>query len=127
MTKLSDIQALILSAAAQHLDLIALPLPDSLHGGAAAKVVSALMAKCFLQEVEADLRKGEPLWRETGDGYGGKLVATDARPRCHRDRTRGRQHSACRRDGGADRETRSDTATGTVAAPKAHTPREGTK
>ena len=36
MTKLSDTQALILSSAAQRPEHIALPLPESLRGGAAA-------------------------------------------------------------------------------------------
>jgi hypothetical protein len=78
MTQLSDTQALILSAAAQRPERIALPLPESLRGGAAAKVVGAMIAKGLLQEVDADLRKGEPMWRETGDGHGTTLVATDA-------------------------------------------------
>jgi hypothetical protein len=52
---------------------IALPLPESLRGGAAAKVVGAMIAKGLLQEVDADLRKGEPMWRETGDGHGTKM------------------------------------------------------
>ena len=69
MTKLSDTQALILSAAAQRPELIALPLPESLRGGAAAKVVGAMLAKGFLQEVDADMRKGELVWRETGCGF----------------------------------------------------------
>ena len=70
MTQLSDTQAMILSAAAQRPEHIALPLPDSLRGGAAAKVVGAMLAKGFLQEVDADLRNGEPMWRETGNGHG---------------------------------------------------------
>ena len=57
MTKLSDTQAIVLSAAAQRPEHIALPLPESLRGGAATKVVSAMLAKGFLQEVDADLRK----------------------------------------------------------------------
>jgi hypothetical protein len=32
----------------------------------------------WLQEVDANLRRGEPLWRETGDGHGTTLVVTDA-------------------------------------------------
>jgi hypothetical protein len=32
----------------------------------------------WLEEVDADLRKNEPLWRETGDGHGTTLVVTDA-------------------------------------------------
>ena len=75
MTKLSDTQAIILSAAAQRPEHIALPLPESLRGGAAAKVVGAMLAKGFLEEVDADMRKGEPVWRETSDGHGVTLVA----------------------------------------------------
>ncbi len=78
MTKLSDTQAIILSSAAQREDRIALPLPESLRGGAAAKVVGAMLAKGFLEEVDADMRNGQAIWRETGDGHGVTLVATDA-------------------------------------------------
>ena len=78
MTQLSDTQTIVLSRAAQNEDRIALPLPDSLRGGAAAKVVGAMLAKGFLEEVEADMRKGESVWRETGDGHGVTLVATKA-------------------------------------------------
>jgi hypothetical protein len=127
MTQLSDTQALILSAAAQRPAHIALPLPESLRGGAAAKVVGAMLAKGFLQEVDADLRKGEPLWRETGDGHGTTLVATDAglvaigiEPE--------EPHTAPA--GATDAPTEGaapDAPTGPEAAPKARTPREGTK
>ncbi len=43
MTKLSDTQVIILSAAAQRTDGNLLPLPGSLRGGAATKVVAALL------------------------------------------------------------------------------------
>ena len=59
MTKLSDTQAIILSAAAQRPEHIALPLPESLRGGAAAKVIGAMLAKGLLEEVEADMRKAD--------------------------------------------------------------------
>jgi hypothetical protein len=78
MTKLSGTQTIILSRAAQTEDRIALPLPDSLRGGAAAKVVGALIRKGFVEEVDADLRADAPIWRETGDGRGVTLIATDA-------------------------------------------------
>ncbi len=78
MPKLTDTQAIILSAAAQRDKGIALPLPQSLRGGAAAKVVGAMLAKGLLEEIDADLRKGEPVWRETGDGHGVTLIATNA-------------------------------------------------
>ena len=78
MPKLTDTQAIILSAAAQRDKGIALPLPQSLRGGAAAKVVGAMLAKGLLEEIDADLRKGEPVWRETSDGHGVTLIATNA-------------------------------------------------
>lgn len=127
MTKLSDTQAIILSAAAQREDRIALPLPESLRGGAAAKVVGAMLAKGFLQEADADMRNGEPIWRETGDGHGVTLVATDAglaaigiEP----------EDATPAPAGATDAPTElfpPDTATEPKAAPKTRTPREGTK
>ncbi|MCG6557655.1 DUF3489 domain-containing protein [Ruegeria sp. 1NDH52C] len=107
MTKLSDTQAIILGAAARRADRIALPLPDSLRGGAAAKAVGAMLAKGLLEEVEADMRKGEPVWRETGDGHGVTLVATEA--------------------GLAAVGIEPDTSAAPEPAPKTRTPRTGTK
>jgi hypothetical protein len=40
--------------------------------------VTKMIAHGWLQEVDANLRRGEPLWRETGDGHGTTLVVTDA-------------------------------------------------
>ena len=78
MTKLTETQTLILSRASQQDDRIALPLPDRLRGGAANKVIVPLIKRGLLDEVEADLRKGEPTWRKTGDGHGITLVITGA-------------------------------------------------
>ena len=50
MTKLSDTQLLILSAAAQRDDRNLLPLPGSLRGGAATKVVGALLSRGLIAE-----------------------------------------------------------------------------
>ncbi|MEC5293646.1 hypothetical protein VSX64_24195 [Aurantimonas sp. C2-6-R+9] len=58
MTKLSDTQTLILSAAAQRDDRIALPLPSSLRRGAVQKVVRALLAKAYLAEAPASREPG---------------------------------------------------------------------
>ena len=127
MTKISNTQAIILSAAAQREDRIALPLPESRRGGAAAKVVGAMLAKGFLQEVDADLRKGEPVWRETGDGHGVTLVATDAGLAAIGIETEADDSAAT----GADEARRAEAAKDAPAegdpAPKARTPREGTK
>lgn len=78
MLKLTDIQSLILSAGAQRADNLAMPLPKGLHGAASKKVVGMMTERGWLEEVDADLRKGEPLWRETGDGHGTTLVVTEA-------------------------------------------------
>jgi len=77
MTKLSDTQRVILSAAAQHTDRMALPLPKSLKGGAARKVVDALIAKNLLKEVKANIRLGDPVWRENEQGRSLTLIITD--------------------------------------------------
>ena len=78
MTKLTETQSIILSAGAQRPENIALPLPKGLAGAAAKMAVTKMMDHGWLQEVDANLRKGEPLWRETGDGHGTTLVVTDA-------------------------------------------------
>jgi hypothetical protein len=127
MTQLSDTQALILSAAAQRPEHIALPLPESLRGGAAAKVVGAMLAKGFLEEVDVDLRKGEPMWRETGDGHGVTLVATDAGLAAIGIETEDANSAPMGATDAPSDAPAADTPTKPAAAPKAHTPREGTK
>jgi hypothetical protein len=127
MTKLSDTQALILSAAAQREDRIALPLPESLRGGAAAKVVGAMLAKGFLQEVDSDMRKGELVWRETGDGHGVTLVATDAGLAAIGIETEDANTAPMGATDAPTAEPAPDTPTLAETAPKTRTPREGTK
>ncbi len=78
MTKLTETQTIILSAGAQRPENIALPLPKGLAGAAAKMAVNRMVALGWLQEVDANLRRNEPLWRETGDGHGTTLVVTDA-------------------------------------------------
>lgn len=77
-TNLTETQTLILSAGAQRPDNIALPLPKGIVGAAAKMTVTKMIEHGWLQEVDANLRRGEPLWRETGDGHGTTLVVTDA-------------------------------------------------
>ncbi|NGQ93484.1 DUF3489 domain-containing protein, partial [Rhodobacter sp. HX-7-19] len=127
MTQISDTQALILSAAAQRPEHIALPLPDSLRGGAAAKVVGAMLAKGLLQEVDADLRKGEPVWRETGDGHGTTLVATDAGLAAIGIEPEDTNTAPVGADHAPSDVPATDTPTETETAPTARMPREGTK
>ncbi|WP_296643896.1 DUF3489 domain-containing protein [Roseinatronobacter sp.] len=77
MTKLTETQTRILSAAAQRPGNIAMPLPKGLAGAAAKMAVNRMITNGWLEEVDADVRKGEPLWRETGDGHGTTLIATE--------------------------------------------------
>jgi hypothetical protein len=127
MTQLSDTQTIILSRAAKNEDRIALPLPDSLRGGAAAKVVSAMLAKGFLEEVDADMRKGESVWRETGDGHGVTLVATDAGLSAIGIEQEDANTAPESATNATTNTPAPDTPAKTEAAPKAHTPRTGTK
>ena len=78
MTELTETQTIVLNAGAQRPDNIALPLPKGLAGAAAKMAVTKMIERGWLQEVDANLRRGEPLWRETGDGHGTTLVVTDA-------------------------------------------------
>jgi len=78
MTKLTETQTIILSAGAQRLNKIALPLPKGLAGAAAKMAVTKMIEHGWLQEVDANVRRNEPLWRETGDGHGTTLVVTEA-------------------------------------------------
>ena len=116
MTKLSDTQSVILSAAAQRTDRFALPLPKSLKGGAAHKVVSALVAKGLLKEVKANRKLNDPVWRETDDGRLVTLVITDA------------GLAAVGIEPDESKEPASEApASPQPAAPKERKPREGTK
>ena len=78
MPELTDTQTIILSRAATRPGNLAMPLPKGLAGAAAKMSVGKMIARGWLEEVDADLRRGEPLWRETGDGHGTTLLATEA-------------------------------------------------
>ena len=78
MTKLTETQTNILTEGAKRPDNIAMPLPKGLAGAAAKMAVTKMIERGWLQEIDANLRLGEPLWRETGDGHGTTLVVTDA-------------------------------------------------
>lgn len=78
MPKLSDTQSLILNRAACRAGNLAMPLPDGLAGAAAKMAVAKMIERGWLEEVEANTYRKEPLWRETGDGHGTTLIATEA-------------------------------------------------
>ena len=76
MTRLSDTQLAILTAACQRPNRLVLPLPDRLKGGAAQKVVGSLIDRGLIEEIAA--KPGEPIWRAAENDHGTTLVATDA-------------------------------------------------
>ncbi|MDO8984496.1 DUF3489 domain-containing protein [Cypionkella sp.] len=78
MTRLTETQSIILSAGAQRPGNIAMPLPKGLHGAAARMAIGRMIERGLLEEVDANISKGEPLWRETGDGHGTTLKVTNA-------------------------------------------------
>jgi hypothetical protein len=78
MTTLTEAQTKVLTAGAHRPYNIAMPLPKGLAGAAAKMAVTKMIERGWLQEVDANLRRGEPLWRETGDGHGTTLAVTDA-------------------------------------------------
>ena len=83
MPKLSDTQSILLTAAAQRADGNLLPLPGSLRGGAATKVVAALLARGLVEEqIVESTAKADPalntLWRNADDGRGVLLRITPA-------------------------------------------------
>jgi hypothetical protein len=41
-------------------------------------VIGPLLDKGLLEEVDANRKLGDPVWRETGDGHGVTLIITDA-------------------------------------------------
>jgi hypothetical protein len=124
MTKLSDTQLVILTAAAQRPGHLALPLPSNLRGGAATKVVGSMIAKGLLAEVYAD--KGDPLWHENG-GRGITLVVTDAGLAAIGIEPETADSAPTGADEAPSADTAADTSAKVEPAPKARTARTGTK
>ncbi|MFN3973525.1 MAG: hypothetical protein ACK4L4_19635, partial [Gemmobacter sp.] len=129
MTKLSDTQAIILATAAQRDDRNLLPLPGSLRGGAAVKVVGALIARGLAAEIVTDSRtKADAalnrFWRNDTDGRAILLRITDAGLAAIGIEPEDGPTSAHEPPSDAPAP---DTAAQTEPAPKARTPRAGTK
>ncbi|UYP69756.1 DUF3489 domain-containing protein [Thalassobacter stenotrophicus] len=78
MPKFTDTQTIILTGAASRPGNLAMPLPKGLAGAAAKMAVSKMIERGWLEEVDANLRRHQPLWRETGNGHGTTLIATEA-------------------------------------------------
>ncbi|BCH23536.1 DUF3489 domain-containing protein [Mesorhizobium sp. L-8-3] len=72
--KLSDTQLVILNAACRRADRRVLPLPTKLKGGAAEKVITSLVTKGLVAEIQAEL--SDPVWRVAEDDQRLTLVPT---------------------------------------------------
>ena len=132
MTKLSDTQAIILSAAAQRDDRNVLPLPGSLRGGAAAKVVGALLKRGLIAETATDSQtKADAalnrIWRNDEDGRAILLHITDAGLAAIGVEPESGDSAPTGADAAPSAETSKDAPTEADPAPKARTPRTGTK
>ncbi len=131
MPKLSDTQLVVLSAAAQHDARNVLPLPGSLRGNAAAKVVGALLSRGLIAERVTDAQtKADPalnrIWRNGEDGRAVLLQITDAGLAAIGVEPEGADSAPT----GATQTPADDAASDAAAtkfAPKARTAREGTK
>ncbi|QYX58001.1 DUF3489 domain-containing protein [Roseovarius sp. SCSIO 43702] len=132
MTKLSDTQLVILSAAAQRDDRNVLPLPGSLRGGAAAKVVGALLKRGLIAETATDSRtKADAalnrIWRNDENGRAILLHITDAGLSAIGVEPEGGNSAPTGADGAPSAEPPQDAPAEPEPAPKARTPRAGTK
>ncbi len=132
MTKLSDTQLVILSAAAQREDRNLLPLPGSLRGGAAAKVVGALLKRGLIAETATDCQtKADAalnrIWRNDEDGNAILLHITDAGLAAIGVEPESGDSAPTGADEAQSPEDPQDAPADADRAPKARTPREGTK
>ncbi len=75
MTKLTDTQLVILSAACAREDGAVFPITASVKGGALNKVLQSLIAKRLIEEIPAGV--GDTIWRDEDEGRV-TLRATDA-------------------------------------------------
>jgi hypothetical protein len=132
MTKLSDTQLVILSAAAQREDRNVLPLPGSLRGGAAQKVIGALMKRGLIAETATDSQTKTDtalnrIWRNDEEGRAILLRITDAGlAAIGIEPDSGDSASACA-DEAPIAEPPQSAPADADGAPKARTPRTGTK
>ena len=132
MTKLSDTQLVILGAAAQRDDRNVLPLPGSLRGGAAAKVVGALLSRGLIAETPTDSRtKADAalnrIWRNDAEGRAILLHITDAGLAAIGIEPEGGDSAPTCADTAPSAEPPQDARAEADPAPKSRTPRTGTK
>lgn len=132
MTELFDTQLVILSAAAQREDRNVLPLPGSLRGGTATKVVSALLSRGPITETTTDSQaKADTalnrIWRNDEDGRAILLHITDAGLVAIGVEPEGGDSAPTGADEAPSAEAPRDAPAEADPTPKARAPRTGTK
>jgi hypothetical protein len=76
MSRLSDSQLIVLTAACQHADRCVFPVTPKLKGNAAGNVLKSLLKKDLIKEVRA--KRDDTVWRHDEDRGRMTLVATKA-------------------------------------------------
>jgi hypothetical protein len=125
MTKLTDTQSIVLSAASQRPGRRILPLPEHIKGGAVKKVVTGLITRALAVEISAE--RDDQVWREGADGRPLTLAATDAALDALGIAPEGGDSAPTGADAAPSSEAPEDTSAEATPAPKVRTPRAGTK
>ena len=94
MTKLTDTQLTVLTAASEREDGSILPLPKNLKGGAAAKVVDALISKGFVERIADESSTGDDLLKITSEGLEAINADLDKEPKAPRKVREGTKQAA---------------------------------
>ncbi len=105
MTKLTDTQLTVLTAASGREDGSILPLPKNLTGGAATKVVDALIRKGFAERIAEGGPAGDGVPKITREGLAAINADPDEEPKAPRKAREGTKQAVLidmlRRDEGA--------------------------
>ena len=94
MTKLTDTQLTVLTAASKREDGAILPLPKNLKGGAATKVVDALIRKGFVERIAAGNPAGGDALKITSEGLEAISAGPDKKPKSPRKVRKGTKQTA---------------------------------
>ena len=94
MTKLTDTQLTVLTAASRREDGAILPLPKNLKGGAATKVVDALIRKGFVERIAEGGPAGDDFLKITRDGLEAINADPDEGPKAPRKMREGTKQAA---------------------------------
>ena len=94
MTKLTNTQLTVLTAASRRDDGAILPLPKNLKGGAATKVVDALIRKGFVERIADESSTGDEVLKITREGLAAINADPDEGPKAPRKVREGTKQAA---------------------------------